>query len=201
VNLDPFFARQILGPRLGSFLKRFPDLQVELLTSDQLGDMVADGFDLAIRFGHPKSSSLVARKLLDCRVLTIAAPAYLKRHGRPLSPNDLKETGHVCIQFRDPLTARPFPWEFIRGRKRVVIDTGGQLILNDAGTLYATCLAGYGIAQVFDMGIGPLLSSGQLVDIFPDWADETFPLYAYYPSRKHPSAKTKAFLEFVQTLL
>jgi len=200
VNLDPFFSRQVLGPRLGVFLTKYPELQLELLTGDTLGDMVADGFDLAIRFGHPKSSSLVAKKLLDCRVVTVAAPAYVRKHGRPLAPDDLRDSAHVCIQFRDSQTGRPFPWEFIRGRKRVVFEPEGQLVLNDAGTLYATCLAGYGIAQVFDLGVEPLLASGQLVNLFPDWPDEIFPLYAFYPSRRHPPAKTRAFLEFVQGL-
>ncbi|MDZ4192084.1 MAG: LysR substrate-binding domain-containing protein, partial [Pseudomonas sp.] len=104
VNVDPFFARLILGPRLGAFLDAHPQLELELITRDRLGDMVADGFDLALRFGEPRTSSLVARKLLDTRILTVAAPSYLKRHGRPEQPQDLN--GHRCIQFRDPETGR-----------------------------------------------------------------------------------------------
>jgi DNA-binding transcriptional LysR family regulator len=107
---------------------------------------------------------------------------------------------HVCIQFRDSQTGRPFPWEFIRGKRRLVLETQGQLILNDAGTLHGTVLAGYGIAQMFDMGIESMLAEGRLIDLFPDWGDETFPLYAYTPSRAHLPAKTRAFLEFIQDL-
>src|SRR3979409_1183331 len=77
VNLDPYFSRLILGPRLGAFLESYPQLRLELITTDRLGDLVGDGFDLAVRFGHPRPSPLVARKLLDTRMGTIAAPAYI----------------------------------------------------------------------------------------------------------------------------
>jgi DNA-binding transcriptional LysR family regulator len=200
VNVDPFFSRLTLGPRLGAFLNAHPELELELLARDQVGDMVAEGFDLAVRFGHPRPSTLVARKLLETRILTVAAPSYLKKHGRPLAPADLEKGLHTCIQFRDPETSRPFPWEFHRGRKKIVMTTPGQLTVNEAGTLYSVCLAGYGIAQMMAIGIEQFLADGRLVDLFPDWPDERFPLYALYPSRHHPSAKTRAFLDFVASL-
>lgn len=200
VNVDPFFSRLILGPALGGFLERHPDLEVELRTRDDLGDLVGDGFDLALRFGHPQPSSLVARKLLDLRVLTVAAPAYLKRFGHPSHPRDLQQ-GHRCIQFRDPATGRAFPWEFHRGRRRIVLDTPGALTVNDAGTLQSACEAGYGIAQMFTLPQDPLFAGKRLVTLFSDWSDERFPLYAYYPSRHHVPAKTRAMLDFVVGLV
>jgi DNA-binding transcriptional LysR family regulator len=201
VNIDPYFSRLILGPRLGAFLEAHPQLTLELITSDQLGDLVADGFDLAVRFGHPRPSTLIARKLLDSRILTVASPAYLKRHGHPKDPHELSGGGHVCIQFRNPETGRPFPWEFHKKRRQLVFDLTGPLTVNDAGTLYSVCLAGFGMAQVFDLGVGPMLSSGRLVEVFPDWSDERFPLYALHPSRQHVPAKTRAFLDFIVSLL
>lgn len=200
VNIDPFFAQLMLGAKLGGFLQHYPELELELVARDQLGDMVGDGFDLALRFGHPRSSSLVARKLRDFRILTLAAPAYLERHGRPESPHALENGKHVCILFRDPQTGRPFEWEFHRGRKHLVLQPRGQLTLNDASTLYSAALSGYGVVQVFALGVEHLLASGQLVDLFPDWPDERFPLYAFYPSRRHAPAKTKAFLDFTIAL-
>ena len=202
VNVDPFFSRLILGPRLGVFLESHPDLEMELRTSDQLGDIVADGFDLAIRFGHPRASSLVARKLLDARIVTVAAPGYVARHGYPREPRELEAGGpHRCIQFRDSATGRPFPWEFHRRRKKIVIDTAGRLTVNDAGTLQSVCLAGYGIAQMFELAQDQLLAEKKLLNLFPDWSDERFPLYAYYPSRHHVPAKTRALLDFVASLV
>jgi DNA-binding transcriptional LysR family regulator len=201
VNLDPYFSRLILGPRLGAFIESYPQLRLELITTDRLGDLVADGFDLAVRFGHPRPSTLVARKLLDTRMVTIASPVYLKRYGHPKDPRELEKGHHVCIQFRDPETGRPYPWEFHRRRKKVVLDASGSLTVNDAGTLYSVCLAGHGMAQVMDLGVGPMIADGRLVEVFPDWPDERFPLYALHPSRHHLPAKTRAFLDFIIALL
>ncbi|MEJ1167404.1 LysR family transcriptional regulator, partial [Variovorax sp. CCNWLW186] len=201
VNLDPYFSRLILGPRLGAFLESYPQLRLELITTDRLGDLVADGFDLAVRFGNPRPSTLVARKLLDTRMVTIAAPAYLKRYGHPKDPRELEKGHHVCIQFRDPESGRPYPWEFHKRRKKLVLETSGSLTVNDAGTLYSVCLAGHGMAQVMDLGVGPMIADGRLVEVFPDWPDERFPLYALHPSRHHVPAKTRAFLDFIVALL
>jgi DNA-binding transcriptional LysR family regulator len=197
VNVDPFFSRLILGPQLERFLAAHPELRLELITRDQLGDMVADGFDLAVRFGVPRSSGLVARKLLDTRILTVAAPAYLQRQGRPFAPEELLQGEHTCIDFRDSETGRPFAWEFHRKRKKIVIEPRARLTVNDSGTLLSACLAGYGIAQIMEFGCTQLLAEGLLIDLFGDWPDERFPLYALHPSRHHPSAKTRVFLDFV----
>lgn len=128
------------------FLEKFPELELELLTRDQLGDIVVEGFDLAIRFGQPRPLRLIARKLLETRILTVAAASYIDRHGRPKSPRDLERGDHVLIEFRDPETGRPFAWEFHRRSQQVKIATGAQLMVNDVGTAHAVCLAGYGIA-------------------------------------------------------
>ena len=201
VNVDPFFSRLILGPALGGFLERHPGLEMELRTRDDLGDLVGDGFDLALRFGHPQPSSLVARKLFDARVVTVAAPGYLERFGRPVHPQELAEGRHRCIQFRDSVTGRPFPWEFHRGRRKLVVPTPVALTVNDAGTQQSACEAGYGIAQMFALPQDPLVASRRLVRLFPDWPDERFPLYAYHPSRHHVPAKTRAMLDFVVGLV
>lgn len=200
VNVDPYFSRLVLGPRLGAFLEAHPTLQLEIITRDQLGDMIADGFDLAVRFGLPQSSSLVARKLLETRVVTVAVPAYLRRHGRPQKPEELMSSQHICLPFRNAQTGRAFEWEFHRGRKKVILEPKGQLILNDAGTLLSVCQSGHGIAQIFELGSEHLLADGRLVNLFPDWPDERYPLHALYPSRHHVPAKTRAFLDFVASL-
>lgn len=200
VNIDPFFSRVVLGPQLGSFLERHPELQLELVNRDELGDIVGDGFDLAVRFGTPPSSSLVARKLLDTRIVTAAAPAYIARHGRPATPQDLADGRHVCLQFRDPHSGRLYSWEFHRGRKKIEVATQGPLTLNDAGSLHSVCLSGYGIGQLMALGAEHLFAENRLVDLFPDWPDERFPLYALYPSRRHLPAKAAAFLDFLSSL-
>lgn len=201
VNADPLLARLLLGPRLGDFLKLHPELELDLYARDQIGDMVGDGVDLAIRLGQPQTSSLIARKLMDTRVLTVATPGYLRKHGVPKKPSDLEGPGHTCIHFRNPATGRPFDWEFHRGGKVTYVQPRSQITLNDAGTMESVLLSGYGLAQVIDIAVEPLLRSGALTPVLTAWPDERFPLYALYPSRQHPPAKTRAFLEFFQSLL
>jgi DNA-binding transcriptional LysR family regulator len=195
VNIDPFVSRLLLAPQIGSFLNRYPELSLELITRDSLGDLIGEGFDVAVRFGDPPTSSLVVRKVLETRILTVAAPRYIERHGRPTKPSELSR--HHCIQFRNPGTGQPFEWEFHRGRKIVPVKTSGRLLLTDVGTMLGACIAGAGIAQVMALGIQDLLDGGQLVELFPDWPNEKFPLFALYPSRTLPPAKLRAFLDFV----
>jgi DNA-binding transcriptional LysR family regulator len=195
VNTDAFTSRLLLSPHIRRFLELYPELSLELIARDRLGDLVAEGFDVAVRFGEPPSSSLVARKLIDTRIVTVATPDYLERHGRPAKPADL--ANHVCIQVRDPVTGQPFPWEFQRGRKLIKVPTSGRLLLTDVGTILGACLSGAGVAQIKALGIQKLLDDGQLIDLFPDWPDERFPLYALYPSRHLPAAKVRAFIDFV----
>src|SRR6267142_4766808 len=199
VNTDAFTSRLLLSPHIRRFLELYPELSLELIARDQLGDLVAEGFHIAVRFGEPPSSSLVARKLLDTRIVTVATPGYLKRHGPPAKPADL--ANHVCIQVRDPVTGQPFPWEFQRGRKLIKVPTSGRLLLTDVGTILGACLSGAGVAQIKALGIQKLLDDGQLIDLFPYWPDERFPLYALYPSRHLPAAKVRAFIDFVMAAI
>lgn len=93
---------------------------------------------------------------------------------------ELETSDHRCILFREPVTGRPFAWEFHQRRKKVTVKPQGMLTVNDPGTVYSTCLAGLGIAQLFELGIEEYTSSRQLVQLFPDWSEQRFPLYAYY---------------------
>jgi DNA-binding transcriptional LysR family regulator len=194
IDIDPFFLPLILAGRLGAFCERYPELAIEFVTSEHIGDLVAEGTDLAIRFGQPRLSSLVSRKLIEAPILTLASPRYLERYGKPEHPSDLAR--HRCLQFLDPYTARPFDWEFIRGEETVEVPTSGPLTFTDPKSMLAECVAGTGVAQVIGWGVKELLAGGALVDLFPDWHGERFPLFAFHPSRNHPPAKVRAFVEF-----
>lgn len=198
VNADSYFSSLIFAPQASRFLERYPEVLLEMITQPQLGELAAEGFDVAVRFGEPPASSLVVRKLLDARVLTVAAPSYLERFGRPQRPEDLSD--HECIQFRDPATGRAFAWELRQGRRVVAAQGKRRMLVNDVGTLFAACMAGAGIAQVLSPSVGKLLRERRLVEVLPDWQDELFPLYALYPSRRLTTAKLRAFLEFVVEL-
>jgi DNA-binding transcriptional LysR family regulator len=197
VSVDPWFARVLLASKLQQFLVRYPLLSVDLSTSNYREEMMT-GVDVAVRFGPPDESSLIVRKLLETRILTVAAPAYLEKHGEPRSPHDLVH--HEALLFRDPQTGLPFPWEFQRCGEVSEAKVSGRLVMDDPSVAIATCLAGQGIFQSLAIGLAPFLSRGELVQILPEWSEELYPLYAYHPSRHLPPAKVRALLDFIQEI-
>src|SRR5262249_59775792 len=108
------------------------------------------------RFGGPRRSALPCRRLFDTPALTCASPEYVARHGRPGHPNELASGQHECVQYLDPATGRPFPWEFRRGEEVVPVDPQGRLVVNDVQALLAACLAGHGICQTLELYARPL---------------------------------------------
>jgi DNA-binding transcriptional LysR family regulator len=197
VNVDPWFARMVLAPRLPLFLRRYPLVALDLTVSNHREEMMK-GVDVAVRFGPREGETLIARKLLDTRVLTCAAPAYLEHFGTPQTPQDLLH--HEALLFRDPQTGRPFEWEFSRNGQTVEVDVRGRMTTDDPSTAVEACAAGHGIFQSFALGLDPWLRRGALVQVLGDWSDEIYPLYAYHPSRHLPPAKVRAFLDFIQEI-
>ena len=200
INVDPWFSRMVLTPRLPQFLSRYPLLSLEIGVSNHREEMMT-GVDVAVRFGPTEPSSLVARKLLETRVVTCASPGYLKQHGEPLTPQDLIQHKHEAVLFRDPQTGRPFPWEFHRKGKVLDIQVRGRMLTDDPSAAIAACASGYGVFQSLELGLAPWLQSGKLVRILSEWSDEHYPLYAYYVSRHLPPAKIRAFVDFVQQIV
>src|SRR4029077_15588700 len=194
VNVDPFFSRVVLAAQISKFLDRHPEVRLELIMRDHVGDLVADGFDLALRFGDPPAGAFIARKLVETRILTVASPGYIAERGRPVHP--LEIAGHDCIDFYDAANGRPFEWEFRNEREVLPIKVTSRLMVSDVGAMLSACEAGVGIAQIMQLGSKHIVDSGRLVELFPDWSGELFPLYALYPSRQHRAAKVRAFVDF-----
>src|SRR5262249_61238179 len=93
--------------KLSAFLLQNPQMEFRIETRARIADLVSDGFDLAVRFGEPAPSALIARRILDARILTVASPTYIARHGRPSHPQDLASEPHQCIRAIDTSTGRP----------------------------------------------------------------------------------------------
>ncbi|MET3925654.1 LysR family transcriptional regulator [Devosia sp. 2618] len=199
INVDTAFGSYFLAPRLQPFLARYPDLVVDLAVRDRMGDLVAEGFDVAIRFGEPEPSSLRSHLLLRTRVLTCAAPSYVTAHGAPTHPSELT-SGHQCILMRDPSHGGPFGWQFHQGKEVVDVPARGGLMVNDTGALLGACLGGLGIAQPLELYARDYVNDGRLVQLLPDWAEERFPLYMYYRPNDMMPAKMRVFLDFVKDL-
>ncbi|WP_311044252.1 LysR family transcriptional regulator [Rhizobium bangladeshense] len=168
INVDGTFGHHLLAPRIGEFLQRFPELTVDVGVRDRMGDLVGDGFDIAVRFGEPETSSLKARLLLRTRVMTCASPSYVARYGEPKKPRDLR-SGHHCLLIRNDTTGRPYEWEFRRGERVVPVPVTGSLIVNDTGSLLGACLGGAGVAQLLELYAKDIIAQGRLVPLLPDW--------------------------------
>jgi DNA-binding transcriptional LysR family regulator len=199
INLDPWFARMVLAPRLPELTALYPALSLDMIVSNHREQMMAGGVDVALRFGPPDESALIARKLLETRVVTCASPAYLARCGTPAAPHDVQ--GHQAVLFRDPQSGRPFAWEFHRGDRIVQVPVAGNVVTDDPFVALAACEAGQGLFQSLALGLDPWLASGRLAPVLADWSDETFPLYVYHPSRRHVPAKVRAFIDFVVSII
>jgi DNA-binding transcriptional LysR family regulator len=124
----------------------------------------------------------------------VASPSYVAQHGRPEHPLDLAR--HRCQQFLDPHTGRRFEWGFASNEGRLEFATSGPLTFTDPQAMLKECIAGNGIAQVIGWGVQEHLANDELLDLFPECHGERFPLFAFHPSRKHPPAKVRAFIDF-----
>src|ERR1700723_1748363 len=158
VNMDAFLSRMALADTIGGFLDSHRDLRIELIMRDSVGDLVVDGFDLALRFGEPPAGRFVTAKLVETRILTVAAPSYLAAHGKPRHPKEIEERD--CIDFYDAANARPYEWEMRRKKEVLPLRIKARLLVSDSGTLIGACEAGAGIAQIREIGQEQLLRSG-----------------------------------------
>jgi DNA-binding transcriptional LysR family regulator len=192
-------GHHVLVPNLHPFLERHPALSIEIEVRDRLGDLIGESFDVAVRFGEPELSSLVVRKIADTEVLTCAAPKYIEEHGMPGAPLDL--LNHQCIHLRSPGSGRIFKWDFLIDGSWQSLPVKSRMVVNDSPSLLAACLGGHGIAQPLEVYSREALRTGKLVRILPEWNQEYYPLYAYMPSRRHPPAKVRAFLNFIEQLI
>lgn len=196
VSLPVSFGRLWIAPLLPAFLARHPKIRVELRLADGVVDLVAEGFDAAIRVSSapPRDSTLVTRKLADYRTLLVAAPAYLAARGTPETPEDL--AGHACLGFTG-YAAWP-DWPLTREGRRQTIRPTCALVSDHSEVLLAAALAGAGITFTADWLAGPGLRDGRLAEVLPGWGGpERGGVYAVLPPGRLVPAKTRLFVDAV----
>lgn len=182
-----------LPPLMARFLTQYPGIELELHLSDQLNDLVAEGFDLAIRIGALSASSLVARRLADWHITVAAAPGYLARHGTPRLPGDL--TGHACIIDRN--FAGGSVWPFRVEGAQVSVQVRGRITANSASACRDLAVAGLGVVLSPEHVLKPALDSGALVPLLEGFSADRSAIYAVFPERRQLPAKTRAMLDFL----
>lgn len=185
-------AREILSPLLLEFVRRYPDVHVDLVTEGRLVDIIADGFDLGVRRADLVPADMIALPLgRPQRHAVVASPDYLKAHGTPITPPDLYT--HSCLRVRLPNGAL-FRWHFENRGQVVQIDVKGPLTLDEASLSRAAVLDGVGIGYFLEQDVREDIEAGRLVRVLEDWTPPLGDLCLYYPSRRNPSAALKAFI-------
>ncbi|WP_217645823.1 LysR family transcriptional regulator [Pseudoxanthomonas sp. GM95] len=186
------FAQRWIAPWLPGFFDDYPALQLELLHSDHYVDLVAEGFDAAVRIGALVDSSLVSRQLATFETVLCAAPAYLARHAAPQRPEDLAR--HVCLGMPK---ARFWPeWKLRKGKARVIQRIGGPVLSDEGEGLLVMCLHGAGIIPAPEWLVGQELADGRLVRVLPDWRlDHEGSVQVVLPPGRLVPAKTRAFVD------
>lgn len=186
-----------LAPLVGEFLVEYPELYVELEMNDRFVDVVAEGFDVALRGGTLADSSLLARKLGSIERVLCAAPSYLREHGRPRRPRELAR--HRCLVYS--LSSAPTRWTLQRRGRRVRLEISGPLSVNSSLGLAGAAAAGAGIALLPRVTVADLLARRQLEPILSDWSAEPQALYAVYPRHHQVSQRVRLFVDFLAARL
>lgn len=194
VNVPLGFGRTVIAPLVSSFTAQFPDVEVLLEVTDRPVDLIAKGFDLAIRFGELPDTRLNARRLMSNRRFICASPAYLEKHGTPKSLTDLAR--HRCIVHRQNDDAYGV-WKFLVDGQTDIVKVHGALSSNDGDIVQGWALDGQGIVIRSEWDVTKYLASGRLRRILPDFALPSADLYAYYPSKQNLPARVRAFINFL----
>ena len=194
VSAPTSFGRMHVAPHLKPFLQEHPHLALQLVLSDELSDIVGDGFDLAIRIAAPADSSLVARKLAPVRRVLCASADYVERQGAPDTLDDLKQ--HQCLPAHNNES-----WRLVGPQGPVNYRPDGRLVTNSSEVIREAVLSGLGIALRSTWDIGAELRSGRLVRVLPDYEGaRNISLSAVYPSRQFLPAKVRLFIDYLANL-
>ncbi|MBA3324359.1 MAG: LysR family transcriptional regulator [Rhodobacteraceae bacterium] len=183
-----------LAPAVARFLGAYPEVDVNMVLDDRFVELVAEGFDVAVRIGVLEDSSLKARKLAEARLLLAASPGYIAAMGAPRSLDDLG--AHRLLHYSNLSTGNFWRLRGAGGEERH-IRVGGRLTANNGESLMAAAEAGLGIALQPSFIAGEAIAQGRLVEVLPDRAPDLIGVYALYPQGRFPQPKLRAFVDFL----
>ncbi|MBK6806810.1 MAG: LysR family transcriptional regulator [Betaproteobacteria bacterium] len=188
------YGVRVLAPAIAAFVARHAQVRVDVELSDRAVDLVDEGIDLAVRIGAIRSQFLVARRIGSTALVCCASPHYLARNGTPRTPEDLSR--HACLTYEYAPVRNQWRFASPDGSERAV-RVAGPIHANNGRMLVALAAQGAGIALEPDFMVAPDLADGRLVPILDDWTPPAIPIHAAYPSRRHLSAKVRAFVDFL----
>ena len=181
----------VLLPKLARFARTYPEIVLEVTSSNDPVDLVAGGYDAGVQIGEFIQRDMIAvRVSKDLRLAVVGSPEYFKARKIPRTPRDLKD--HACIGFR--FSSGIYRWEFEKGRKALTVNPQGPATFDDPDLVVQAVLNGVGIATTVEQPISEMIAKGRLVQVLRDWCP-TFPGYfLYYPSRRNQPAALAALI-------
>jgi DNA-binding transcriptional LysR family regulator len=194
LNAPMSFGILHLAPAMPEFLRRYPELKVDMNLDDRQLDVIEEGFDVSVRIAELPDSSLVARRVAPCRHVVVAAPSYLARHGTPRTPEDLRDHNIVTYRYQDSA----LEWHFRTPEgKSTSVAVSGSLAMNNSLALRAALLDGVGITRTPTFVVGQDIKEGRLVALLRDHEPPEISIFLVYPQRRHQSPKVRAFVDFI----
>ncbi|MBB1249325.1 LysR family transcriptional regulator [Rhizobium sp. G21] len=195
ITMPRLACEHLVAPRLGDFIALYPEIELEIVARDQFEDIVAQGFDAGLRLGEHLEADMIAVRAKPAlwRASVVAAPSYFEDRPLPGHPRDLLD--HRCIRRRFS-SGSIYRWEFEKDGKALAADISGPLILPEDRLILVACLAGAGLAQLFDARVDDYVTEGRLIRVLEDWCPPFDGFYIYYPSRRQMRPALRAFVDF-----
>jgi DNA-binding transcriptional LysR family regulator len=196
LNLTHGAARMILSPLIFEFMRRYPQVSVDMVTEAAMVDIVGQGFDGGIRLQEFVPPDMIAVPITgSIRSIVVGSPAYFAGRKRPKTPADLAE--HHCIRRRTG-SGTIYRWEFEKRGESIAVDVPGKLTLDEEQLMLQAALAGQGLAYLSDVTTAEAIHAGLLLPVLEDWSPEYPGLCLYYPSRRNMAARLRAFIDLIR---
>ena len=196
ISVPRDFGLLYISPNLPKFIELHPNLHVEIEFEDKRVDLVAEGYDLALRIGYMQDSSLVARKISSSPMHFVASPSYLEARGTPLTPDDLEY--HQGLLYKSSLNQ--VHWQSTKANQIQRYKIQSKVVSNNGMALLEMTKAGLGISNSPSFFVKDALASGELIEILSEYKQKPLDIYVVYPNRRHLPAKVRAFIEFLASL-
>lgn len=192
------FGVKAVAPLLPEFFETYPEVSVDLHLSDATVDLIGEGFDAALRIARLPDSSLIARRLFTMERFTVAAPSYLRKHGRPTHPMHLAD--HRCFSYT--YLSSPNVWHYTNAAgEQASVRAGGSLRVNNGEALMPSLLAGLGIADLPEFIVGDAIASGEVEVILKDWKQPEGAVHLVTPPGGPRPARVEVLAEFLAAKL
>lgn len=199
VDVPVSLGRRIIVPALPRFIAQYPEISVQMSMNDRVIDLVQEGIDAALRVGHLSDSSLIARRIGQLRGVTCASPEFIERYGEPRDPTELKP--EHCLQMFKIGNNQTRDWMFKKGDVELSLVPSARLSFSDPESAVAAAVSGAGFVRSLDFTVEAQIASGLLQPVLEDWNDGAYwPVSVVYPQHRQPTAKIRAFIDFVAGL-